>query len=93
MSSKIEAGARNATSLAKRLLFLVVITLSAVALILGVGGYLLIERVAEQTSDRVLAASVRAIAETLTVDRGEVTLDLPASALGMLENNDRDNVY
>ena len=85
--------ARSATSLTRRLLLVLLVSLTAVALLLGVGGFVLIERVAEQAGDRVLTASARAIAETLTVENGEVTLDLPASALGMLENNERDNVY
>ena len=79
--------------LTRRLLTVLVLSLSAVALLLGVGGAWLIERVAEQSADRVLSASARAIAETLAVENGEITLDLPASALGMLENNERDNVY
>jgi two-component system, OmpR family, sensor histidine kinase TctE len=83
----------HSTSLTRRLLLVLVGSLSVVALILGIGGAWLIDRVAEETADRVLAASARAIAETLTVERGEVTIDLPASALGMLENNERDNVY
>jgi two-component system, OmpR family, sensor histidine kinase TctE len=85
--------ARGATSLTRRLLLVLLVSLTAVALVLGVGGFVLIERVAEQAGDRVLTASARAIAETLTVENGEVSLDLPPSALGMLENNERDNVY
>ena len=42
---------------------------------------------------RVLGGALGAIAETVQVERGEVTLDLPAAAFGMLENAERDNVY
>ena len=42
---------------------------------------------------RAAGASARAIAETLAVEQGEITLDLPPSALGMLENAQRDNIY
>jgi two-component system sensor histidine kinase TctE len=75
------------------MLGVMVLALSAVALLLGVGGGWLIKHVAEETGDRVLAASARAIAETLVVDHGEVALDLPPFALGMLESSERDNVY
>lgn len=87
------AVAPRSTSLTRRLVMVLLVSLTAVALLLGVSGFVLIERVAEQTADRLLAASARAIAETLIVENGEVTLDLPPSALGMLENNERDNVY
>lgn len=60
---------------------------------LGVAGYWLIANVAERTNDRVLAGALGAIAETVAVEDGEVTLDLPPAAFGMLENSERDNVY
>ncbi len=84
---------RSPQSLTARLLWALVGSLAAVAVLLGAGGALFIEQIAEQTSDRVLGASARAIAETLAVEDGRITLDLPPSALGMLENNARDNVY
>jgi two-component system sensor histidine kinase TctE len=68
-------------------------TLSGVALALGAGGAWLINGIVERTADRLLGSSARAIAETLAVEDGEISLDIPASALGMLENNARDNVY
>ncbi len=67
--------------------------LAALALLLGVGGAVTINEVVEGVNDRLLGASARAIAETLALENEEVTLDLPASALGMLENDARDNVY
>lgn len=67
--------------------------LSLVAIILGAGGALLINGIVETTADRLLGASARAISETLAVEDGEITLDLPPFALGMLENTERDNIY
>lgn len=67
--------------------------LAALAVLLGVGGAVTINEVVEGVNDRLLGASARAIAETLALENDEVTLDLPASALGMLENDARDNVY
>ena len=72
---------------------MVVGSLTVVAITLGAGGALLVNGIVEHTADRLLGASARAIAETLAVDQGEITLDLPPSALGMLENAQRDNVY
>ena len=80
-------------SLVRRLLWALVGSLTAVALVLGTGGAWLIDRIVESTADRLLGASARAIAETLAVEEGQITLDLPPFALGMLENNARDNVY
>jgi two-component system sensor histidine kinase TctE len=84
---------RPVQSLTGRLLWALVGSLAIVAVLLGATGGVFIARVAEQTGDRVLGASSRAIAETLAVEDGKITLDLPPSALGMLENDERDNVY
>lgn len=80
-------------SLTGRLLWALVGSLTAVALVLGAGGFWLINGIVESTADRLLGASARAITETVAVEDGEITLDLPPSALGMLENDARDNVY
>jgi two-component system sensor histidine kinase TctE len=44
-------------------------------------------------NDRILGAASRAIADSLTVEDGQVTLDLSPAIFGMLEDNERDNVY
>lgn len=66
---------------------------AALALLLGVGGAVTISGIVERVNDRLLDASARSIADTLALEDGEVTLDLPQSAFGMLENDERDNVY
>jgi two-component system sensor histidine kinase TctE len=63
------------------------------ALVLGAGGAWAIHSIVEAVNDRLLGASARAVAETLEVQDGEITLDLPPWALGMLENTSRDNIY
>lgn len=63
------------------------------ALVLGAGGAWAIHSIVEAVNDRLLGASARAVAETLEVQEGEITLDLPPWALGMLENTSRDNIY
>lgn len=84
---------RHAPSLTQRLLWALVGALAAAAVLLGVGGAWLINGIVEGTSDRLLGTSARAIAETLAVEDDALVLDLPPFALGMLENNERDNIY
>jgi len=82
-------------SLRRRLLTRLLVPLAALAVGLGVGGAALIHGFVQSTHDRVLAGSVLAIAERLAVsdDDGEVTVDLPAVAFGMLESQARDSIY
>jgi two-component system sensor histidine kinase TctE len=76
-----------------RLLWTLLLPLCVILLILGFSGAWLVRRTVENSSDRVLSGSLQAISETLAIQEGYITLDLPPSALGMLENVDRDNVY
>ena len=72
-------------SLTQRLLLVLISSLTIVAAALGAGGAWFSHGVAEQTADRVLKASARAIAETLA---GEV-LSLPMHAFLGSEEVDR----
>nr|WP_043603407.1 sensor histidine kinase [Novosphingobium sp. Rr 2-17] len=80
-------------SLRIRLLLAMIGPLLVLAVVLGLIGWALISDVVRRTNDRVLGGALGAIAETVEVERGEVTLDLPPAAFGMLENAERDNVY
>jgi two-component system sensor histidine kinase TctE len=80
-------------SLARRQQIILVSSLTGVALLLGLGGAWYIHDFAERTSDRVLRASVSAVSETVSLERGKVTLEVPPGAFGMLEDSARDNVY
>ena len=80
-------------SIKTRLLIMLLLPLCGILLGLGVAGAWLLHRVVEGASDRVLSGSLQAISETLAMQEGFLTMDLPPSALGMLENADRDNVY
>lgn len=86
-------GKARAIALRTRLLAAMLGPLLGAAAIIGVGGATLISDVVRRTNDRVLGGALGAIAETVQVERGEVTLDLPPAAFGMLENGERDNVY
>ncbi|CAO3436264.1 sensor histidine kinase [Azospirillum endophyticum] len=87
--------AERVPSLRRRLLTRLLVPLGALAVGLGVGGSALIHGFVQSTHDRLLAGSTLAIAERLAVgdDDGEVTVDLPAVAFGMLESQARDNIY
>lgn len=80
-------------SLQRRLLIGLLLPLICLAVVLGLGGAWFIHRVVEHANDRVLSGSTQAIAETLALDAGQISVDLPPAALGMLENADRDNVF
>lgn len=67
--------------------------MAGIAILLAVGGSWAIEELVEAVNDRILNAASRAIAESLAVEDGEITLDLPPSVFAMLENAERDNVY
>ena len=85
--------AERALALRTRLLAAMIAPLLGIAVVLGLAGATLIADVVRRTNDRVLAGALGAIAETVQVERGDVTLDLPPAAFGMLENSERDNVY
>jgi two-component system, OmpR family, sensor histidine kinase TctE len=85
--------ARDGRSLRGRLIGNLLVAALSMAVLLGIGGALLIHRVADLLYDRLLDGSLQAIADRLAIETGEITLDLPPAALGMLENEDRDNVY
>ena len=80
-------------SLRRTLLTNLVAPAIVLAVVLGVGGMVLIQRVIETTHDRLLDGSVLAIAERVGVEDGELTVDLPQVALGMLESQSHDSIY
>ncbi|MEH3039078.1 MAG: sensor histidine kinase N-terminal domain-containing protein [Sphingomonas paucimobilis] len=88
-----ESAAGRAPALRTRLLAAMLAPMLAIAILLGVAGAALIADVVRRTNDRVLGGALGAIAETVQVEGGEVTMDLPPAAFGMLENSERDNVY
>lgn len=83
----------NRPSLKRRLLLTLLLPLCCILAALSFSGDWLANRMVQGSSDRVLSGSLQAISETLAMEEGHLTLDLPPSALGMLENADRDNVY
>ncbi|MDQ8027348.1 MAG: sensor histidine kinase [Brevundimonas sp.] len=80
-------------ALRSRLFAVMLGPLLGVAVLLGIVGATLIGDAVRNAGDRVLGGALGAIAETVQVERGEVTLDLPAAAFGMLETTARDSIY
>jgi hypothetical protein len=80
-------------SLRRTLLTNLVAPAIVLAVVLGIGGMMLIQRVVETTHDRLLDGSVLAIAERVGVEDGELSVDLPQVALGMLESQSHDSIY
>ena len=84
---------RRIPSLRRALLLNLLVPTSVLAVALGVGGLLLINKTIERAYDRVLDGSVKAIAERISVEDDEIAVDLPQVALGMLETRANDSVY
>jgi two-component system, OmpR family, sensor histidine kinase TctE len=80
-------------SLRRTLLTNLVAPAIVLAVVLGIGGMVLIQRFVATTHDRLLDGSVLAIAERVGVEDGELTVDLPQVALGMLESQSHDSIY
>ena len=89
----MRTGSAVSPSLTSRLFRGLVGPMAGLALLLGLGGAWAIQSIVEAVNDRLLGASARSVAETLEVEDGDITLDLPPWALGMLENSARDNIY
>ncbi|MDB5708900.1 MAG: histidine kinase [Sphingomonas bacterium] len=85
--------ARADRSITARLLRGMVLPMAGLALLLGIGGALAIRGAVETVNDRILGAASRAIAESLTVEDGEIALNLSPAIFGMIEDTERDNVY
>ena len=80
-------------SLTGGLLSRMVVPMALLAVLLGVGGAWAIQESVEAVNDRILGAASRAIADSLTVEDGEIALNLSPAIFAMLEDNARDNVF
>jgi two-component system sensor histidine kinase TctE len=84
---------RDGYSLKRRLLF----RLSPPLLVLVIGLFFLVrsyaERAAERSFDRLLAASALSIADTIQIEDGKITLDLPYSSHAILAGGRQNRVF
>ncbi|KMO33540.1 hypothetical protein VQ02_20720 [Methylobacterium variabile] len=69
------------------------VPMAALAVLLGIGGTWFVGTFATNAYDRVLAGAILSIAERLSVQDGQVTLDLPSAAFAMLSNTQRDSIF
>jgi len=81
------------SSLTYRLLRRIVVPMAMVAVLLAVGGSWVITQSVQTVNDRILSAASRAIADSLSFEDGELSLNLSPAIFGMLEDSERDNVY
>jgi two-component system, OmpR family, sensor histidine kinase TctE len=84
---------RPTASLRRRLLVSLLVPGLILAVLLGVGGAVLINDVVAATHDRLLDGALLAISERVGVEEGEVTVDIPLAAFGMLESQAQDSIY
>lgn len=72
---------------------MMLVPMIGLALLLGLGGTIMIRNSVEAVNDRILGAASQALADSLSVEDGEIALNLSPAIFGMLEDNERDNVY
>lgn len=80
-------------SLLNRLFIAQIAPLSLVALLLLAAGSWTAHRVVERTSDRLLAGSMQAMLETVSVSDAQVTVDVSPWSLALLDSPERDAVF
>lgn len=80
-------------SVVNRLLIAQIAPLAIVAVVLLAVGAWTAHRVVERTSDRLLAGSMQAIRESVSVENGRVTADVAPWSLALLDGPERDAVY
>lgn len=80
-------------SLRRRLLLNLLVPGAVLAAALAVSGSFMIHGIVQRTHDRLLDGSLLAIADRLGAEGGEITVDLPPAALGMLESQAQDSIY
>lgn len=80
-------------SLLNRLFIAQIAPLSLVAVLLLAAGSWTANRVVERTSDRLLAGSMQAILETVSVNDARVTVDVSPWSLALLDSPERDAVF
>lgn len=80
-------------SLRVRVATFLLIPMAAVAATLGVGGSWFVDTFVTNTFDRTLGGSVLSIAERLTILDGQIAVNIPSAAFGMLSNSERDSIF
>ncbi len=85
MTDSESSETHSSPSLTGRLLRGMVVPMAGLAILLGVGGAWAIEESVEAVNDRVLSAASRAISESISGDGRHIGINVPHSALDMLQ--------
>ncbi|MGZ5660439.1 MAG: sensor histidine kinase N-terminal domain-containing protein [Usitatibacter sp.] len=89
----MSSNAKPPNSLRKQLLVWILGPLLLVFVANSILGYRVAIATANQAYDRLLLASVKAIADRVTVSDGEISVDIPYVALELFESNIRERIF
>jgi two-component system sensor histidine kinase TctE len=84
---------RRPESLRGQLVALLVVPLLALLVVNAVLTYRVAIDTANEAYDRLLLASVKAIADRVTITRGEIVVDIPYVALELFESNIKERIF
>src|SRR5438270_13823309 len=89
----MSSNASPARSLQRELLVWLLGPMLALFLVNSVLGYSVAIVTANDAYDRLLLASVKAIADRVTISGGEISVDIPYVALELFESNIRERIF
>ena len=89
----MSSSARPHKSLRGQLLALLVVPLLVLLVVNSVLTYRVAISTANEAYDRLLLASVKAIADRVTLSKGEVVVDIPYVALELFESNIKERIF
>ncbi|MBY6058555.1 sensor histidine kinase [Leisingera daeponensis] len=89
----MSAGVNVSGSIRRRLLVQLVGSAALLAALLFIAVLAFVRNVAEESHDRILLASATSILDSVSVQSGELTADIPYAALSMLGNVSDDRVF
>jgi two-component system sensor histidine kinase TctE len=89
----MSSNASEPSSLRKQLLAWLLVPLLVLLVVNSILSYRVAIDTANEAYDRLLLASVKAIADRVTVSSGEIAVDIPYVALELFESNIRERIY
>ena len=89
----MSSNANPPSSLRKQLLVWLLGPLLALLVVNSILGYRVAISTANQAYDRLLLASVKAIADRVTISGNEISVDIPYVALELFESNIRERIF
>ncbi len=88
-----ESQLRTSGSLSRRLTLRLVLSAAFLTLVLFFVVLAFVRDISQRTQDSILLASATSIMDSLRVEAGQITLDIPYAALSMLGNVSNDRVF